>query len=292
MRLIKFILSSLVFSITFVIVLAAEYATLALITLPGGSGVVERVHLFPNPEDTDITYSDAITFWSTDIQQSLVTEGERPEYTIRAWFDWDVWSQNMEWADYALSQVKAVVVPILAPVYEVKELYVYYGREMSDPYFGEEFNRQFGNFINYQIAVGDYLSNDYDNMTIDHYQFFHNLEIKISKYNATAINEETGQTYKVFRRYVEKFINYSGNLNGVRGVDYEFESVDALSAFLFYQLFLALVLAAYFTYQNPIVVNRSATGENEVEGRIFPRLPRIGLGKRKKKEKDSEKGSK
>jgi hypothetical protein len=282
MRLIRFILSSLVFSITFVIVLAAEYATLALITLPGGSGVVERVHLFPNPEDTDITYSDAITFWATDIQQSLVVEGEEAEYTIRAWFEWDVWSDNMGWADYALSQAKAVIVPIVAPVYEVKELYVYYGREIRDEEFGDSFNEQFGNFINYQIAAGDYLSNNYDNMTIKQYQFFHNLEIKLAKYNAVAVDEQTGQTYEVFRKYVEKFINYSGDLDGVRGEDYEFESVDALSAFLFYQLFLALVLSVYFTYQNPIVISKNSMGENEVEGKILPRLPRIGFGKRKK----------
>jgi hypothetical protein len=292
MRLIRFILSSLVFSITFVIVLAAEYATLALITLPGGSGVVERVHLFPDPEDTDITYSDAITFWSTDIQQSLVVEGEKAEYTIRAWFEWDVWSENMGWADYALSQAKAVIVPILAPVYEVKELYVYYGRDIRDPEFGDNFNDQFGNFINYQIAVGDYLSNNYENMTIKQYQFFHNLEIKLAKYNAVAVDEQTGQSYSVFKKYVEKFINYSGDLEGVRGEDYEFESVDALSAFLFYQLFLAIVLSAYFTYQNPIVISKNSIGENEVEGKIFPRFPRIGLKNRKNKEKGSASESK
>lgn len=286
MRLIKFILSSLVFLVTFVTVLAAEYATLALITIPGGSGVVERVHLFPDPEDTDITYSDAIVFWSTDIQQSLVVEGEEPEYNIRGWIDSPWWYENTEWADYAWTQVKAIVVPIAAPVYEIKELYVYYGTELSDfLHVGpnltvEEMAENFA--IESALANGLSRLGEYDR---DGYQYVYNIVRKIEKYNAVDENGE-----KVYRKFVEKFINYTGDLDGVRGVDYEFESVDALSAFLFYQLFLALVLAAYFTYQNPIVVNKNSAGENEVEGRIFPRMPRIGFSKRKKKEKSSAGG--
>jgi hypothetical protein len=51
------------------------------------------------------------------------------------------------------------------------------------------------------------------------------------------------------------------------------------------------VLSAYFTYQNPIVISKNSMGENEVEGKILPRLPRIGFGKRKnKKEKSSSEG--
>jgi hypothetical protein len=289
MRLIKFILTSLVFSITFVLVLAAEYATLALITIPGGSGVVERVHLFPDPEDTDITYSDAITFWITDIDNSLVKDGDKPEYNIRGWVDSPWWYENMEWADYAWTQIKAVVVPVAAPVYEVKELYVYYGATLQDfihigPNLTAEQRAQ--NYaIETAIANGINELGQYDR---DGYQYVHNIVRKIAKYNRVAVDENTGQTYKVYRRYVEKFINYTGNLDGLRGVDYEFESVDALSAFLFYQLFLALVLSAYFTYQNPIVISRNSAGENEVEGRVFPRVPSIKLGKRKKKDSSSE----
>jgi hypothetical protein len=292
MRILKFILSSMVFTMTFIIVLAAEYATLALITLPGGSGVVERVHLFPDPEDSDITYADAITFWATDIQQSLVLEGESPEYNIRGWVDQTWWYENTEWADYAWTQVKAIIVPIAAPVYEIKELYVYYGTELSDfLHVGQNLTveQRAENF-----AIETVLSNGLNSLgqyDRNGYQYVYNILRKIAKYNAVGINEETGETYKIYRRYVEKFINYTGNLNGVRGVDYEFESVDALSAFLFYQLFLALVLAAYFTYQNPIVVKKNGFGENEVEGNVLPRFPKLGLGKRnnkKNKEKDKE----
>ena len=283
MRLIRFILTSLVFAVTFVTVLAAEYATLALITIPGGSGVVERVHLFPDPENTDITYTDALTFWSTDVEQSLVLGNEEPEYNIRGWVDSSWWYENTEWADYAWTQVKAVVVPIVAPVYEIKELYVYYGTELSD--FLHTGNNLTVEQMAENFAIQSVLDNGLDRLgeyDRDGYQYAYNLIRKIEKYNAV---DESG--VKVYRKYVEKFINYTGDIDGVRSEDFEFESVDALSAFLFYQLFLALVLSAYFTYQNPIVVNRNSAGENEVEGRIFPRMPRIGLGKRKKKEKAS-----
>jgi len=67
MRLIKSILTIIVFLTTFFIVLAAQYATSTLITAPGtlpgnGDNAVERVHLFPDPSESDITYTDALDF--------------------------------------------------------------------------------------------------------------------------------------------------------------------------------------------------------------------------------------
>jgi hypothetical protein len=262
-------------------VLAAQYGTSTLITAPGtlpgtGDNAVERVHLFPDPTNSDITYSDALVFWSLDMEQSWIMASEMPSYSIRGWFDWDVWYNNMGWADFAYSHVKAVIIPAIAPIYEIKELYVYYGRDMYDATFEELFAQEFGRNILYSGTVNDYLSGNFQNMSQRQYAFLYNLEVKLVKYNRV---NETGRP--VYRDFVEKFINYEGNLDG----EYEFTSVNAVSAFLFYQLFLALVLSLYFTYQNPIVIKRNLDGQNEVEGRMFPKLPSFGLGKRNKNKK-------
>jgi hypothetical protein len=286
MRLIKFILSSIVFIVTFFIILAAQYATSTIITAPGtlpgdGDSAIERVHLFPDPSESDITYTDALDFWSLSVNQSLETASEMPSYSIRGWFDWDWWYQNMEWADSIYSYGKAIVVPAIAPIYEIKEMYVYYGRDIYDESYAELFAKQFGQNIVYSGTVDDYLVGNYENLSRDQYQFLYNLEVKLYKYN--AVNEEGVPVYKEF---VEKFINYDGDLNG----EYEFQSVNAVSAFLFYQLFLAVVLSLYFTYQNPIVISRNGSGENEVEGRVLPKLP-FRFSKRPNKQNKSKKGA-
>jgi hypothetical protein len=84
MRLIKWILTAIVFATTFIIVLLAQYMTLAIITLPGGDETVDRVHIFPDPTATEVGYSDAINFWRDDMRVSLELE---PDFVIRAWFD-------------------------------------------------------------------------------------------------------------------------------------------------------------------------------------------------------------
>jgi len=262
-------------------VLAAQYGTSTLITAPGtlpgtGDNAVERVHLFPDPTNSDITYSDALVFWSLDMEQSWIMASEMPSYSIRGWFDWDVWYNNMAWADFAYSHVKAVIIPAVAPIYEIKELYVYYGRDMYDETFAELFAKEFGRNIVYSGTVDDYLNKQYANMSQSQYAFLYNLEVKLTKYNRVDETERP-----VYRDFVEKFINYEGDLDA----EYEFTSVNAVSAFLFYQLFLALVLSVYFTYQNPIVIKRNIDGQNEVEGRMFPKLPSFGLGKRNKNKK-------
>jgi hypothetical protein len=167
-------------------------------------------------------------------------------------------------------------VPAVAPIYEVKELYVYYGRDLDDPTFAVLFNSQFGNNIVYGGTVEDYLTGSYENLSQEQYAFLYNLESKLNKYN--SVDEEGIPVYK---RFIEKFINYEGDLEG----EYEFTSVDAVSAFLFYQLFLAFILGVYFTYQNPIVIKRNDQGASEVEGKVLPKVPRFGLGKREKKNK-------
>jgi hypothetical protein len=296
MRLIKFILTSITFIVTFAIILFAQYATLAVIALPGtlpGSttNIVDRVHLVPDITDgTQITYTDSIEFWSVDIQRSLEMASENPDYDIRGWIDQSWWYENTEWADKAWSSVKAVFVPAFSPVYEIKEMYVYYGTSLKD--FEGQFNYTENGVINFLLYDGgniqnptpstiqaqlQKIKNEQQGFTRNHYQFAYNLLRKIEKYNSPE-----------YTRFVEKFINYTGNLNGTRGVDYEFVSVKGLSAFLFHQIFLAIVLSAYFVYQNPIVVNKNQNGENEVEGRFLPRLPKIGFGKRPKKKEEGK----
>jgi len=210
------------------------------------------------------------------MSQSLQTASNKPGYAIRGWFNWEFWYSNMEWADKIYSYGKAIVIPAIAPIYEIKEMYVYYGRDMYDEQFAEMFGKQFGRNIVYSGTVTDYLEGNYENISKDQYKFFHNLEIKIIKYN--AVDEEGAQIY---RKFVQKFINYEGDLDS----EYEFTSVNAVSAFLFYQLFLAFVLSIYFTYQNPIVIKRNQDGSNEVEGRILPKVPKFKLEKRDKKNK-------
>jgi hypothetical protein len=276
MKLVKNILTLILFLTTFLIINVAQYFTMSLITMPGGDNV-ERVHLFPDIMSQEVTYSDAISFWIVDINESLVNPGEEPEYTIRGWFDYSIWYDNMRWADYLYSQGKAIVVPILAPVYEIKELYTYYGKDITDfiitPEPGKLLtieqaskNTAIQNYSVYGIDV-------IKNVDRDNYEYVHNLLLKIDKYNRV---DENG--LYVYRQFVNKFIIYNGDLNG----EYEFTNVNALSVFVYYQIFLAIILSMYFTYQNPIVIKRNENNENEVEGRILPRLPKIGFGNRNK----------
>jgi len=276
MKLVKNILTLILFLTTFLIINVAQYFTMSLITMPGGDNV-ERVHLFPDIMSQEVTYSDAISFWIVDINESLINPGEEPEYTIRGWFDYSIWYDNMRWADYLYSQGKAIVVPILAPVYEIKELYTYYGKDITDfiitPEPGKLLtieqaskNTAIQNYSVYGIDV-------IKNVDRDNYEYVHNLLLKIDKYNRV---DENG--LYVYRQFVNKFIIYNGDLNG----EYEFTNVNALSVFVYYQIFLAIILSMYFTYQNPIVIKRNENNENEVEGRILPRLPKIGFGNRNK----------
>lgn len=288
MKLLRAILTMLTFALTFVIVLAAEYATLAVVVLPGGqSDSVERVELVG--DTSHVGYLDAFSFWSDDLKESYAVAAEKPSWSVRGWIGYSWWYDNMPWADIAYSYVKATIVPVVAPMYEIKELYTYYGRELTDIEIkvmgnsshdysigGTPETATFAEaFINGAIIARNGAAEGYW-LTPKEYQAVYNVALKILKYNSS-----------VYRKYVEKFINYSllteDGLDGDYGIDYEFISVKATSAILYYQYFLALVLAIYFTYQNPIVIKRNENGENEVQGRVFPR---IGFGKREHKRKN------
>jgi excinuclease UvrABC ATPase subunit len=75
----KLILTSIQFLVWFVIIIAAQYITLTTLSLPSG-GEVERVQLL-EAELTDVIYSDAPGFWSTNIQ--VLRDAEQPKIVIR-----------------------------------------------------------------------------------------------------------------------------------------------------------------------------------------------------------------
>lgn len=273
MNLIKSILTGIVFMVTFIIIMAAQYITLSIVTISGGDESIERIHLFPE-ENYKVTYSDAVGFWGTSVSQSMDQGEMGPEYAIRGWIDREFWYNNMAWADFLWTQAKAVIVPVVVPVYEIRQMYTYYGAEIEDFIIEPESGSLLtGDEIAKNSAIETSLIYGLDVLNRDDYQYVYNIMRRIEKYNRTDLE---GTEY--YREFVEKFINYEGDLDN----DFEVISVNSIAVFLFYQLFVALILALYFTYQNPISVQRNDMNENEVQGRILPRLPKVGLGKRKK----------
>ena len=109
----------------FVIIIAAQYLTLALLALPS-AGEVERVQLFQK-EPEDVVYADAPGFWSTNI--GILQDTEEPKIAIRGWFKWEWWQNGMEWADWAVTYVSEITTPIIAPVYTANDMYIYYDKE-------------------------------------------------------------------------------------------------------------------------------------------------------------------
>jgi hypothetical protein len=287
MKLVKNILTLILFVTTFLIISVAQYFTMSIITMPGGNESIDRVYLFPDIESQQVTYADAISFWVVDINESLVGPGEEPEYAIRGLIDYSVWYNNMVWADYLYTQAKALIVPVATPLYEIKELYTYYGKTVEDfivePTPGVPFSIE-QSLKN--TAIRNYLTFGLDtvkNSDRDNYEYVFNLLRKLDKYNRTQPSGDGLTEISIYKPFVNKFIIYSGDLNG----EYTFSHVNALAVFVYYQIFLALVLSAYFTYQNPIVIKRNENNENELEGRILPRLPEIKLGNRNRNKQNN-----
>jgi hypothetical protein len=150
-----------------------------------------------------------------------------------------------------------------------------------------------GDQIARNAAIQIYMTNGLKDLSdTQDYKYVYNLLLNIEKYNNP-----------VFEQYVEKFINYSYKEVLTPQIDAEgnpvlnenneqvfvtesvrvFESIDAISIFLFYQIFLAFILSIYWTYQNPISVSRNDSNEAEVNGKFLPKIPRPSFGKRKKK---------
>jgi len=276
MRLLKSILTLILFTVTFVIILFAEYATLYALSFPAGRGEIERVHLI-ECEGTSVCYADSVGFWSTDFEAA--TNMEEPKFVIRSWFVWEWWQNGMKWADYAYTYTTEFIAPVIAPIYVANDMNLHYGVEPTAENIAFILSEKSGK--NYQLTLDrvEYAlivrDNGYVFMTenewMKEYNDIYNVELLIEKYN--QIDPETNEP--VFAKYIGKFYDDEGN----------FKAVGML---LFYQIFLAVILSMYFTYQNPIIINRNATNENEIEGRFLPRVPRIGrvgLGKRHKKDR-------
>ena len=124
----------------------------------------------------------------------------------------------------------------------------------------------------YDSLVVEYRNgNMTDKRDYDYFKFFYNVDIKLGKYN--ALNSE-GEP--VFEIYAQKFLNEDQT------------TINATTALLFYQIFLALALSLYIVYQNPIHIRRNEFNEGEVEGRALPRnpfrFPRFGRGEENAKD--------
>jgi len=275
MKLLKAILTLILFSVTFIIIIAAEYSTLYLLSFPAKEDV-ERVHLL-DCEGSSVCYADSVGFWTTDFDAT--TNMTEPKFMIRSWFAWRWWQHGMKWADHTYTYITEFVTPIIAPIYVANDMYLHYGVEPNAENIALILSKKTNK--NYQLLLDrvqyalNVRANDYVFMTetewLKEYNDIYNVELLIEKYN--QINPETGEP--LFAPYVLKFYDSSGNFR-------------AVGMLLFYQIFLALILSVYFTYQNPIVINRNELHENEVEGRFLPRLPKlgkIGLGKRQKRER-------
>ena len=272
MRLAKFILTFILFVSTFFIVMGAEYIIFRGVTSVGGDSVeVDRVHLFQDEENPQVvSYSDSISFWGTNLQEGVFAGNDY--YAIRGWFHWQWWRQGMGWADSAYTATLETVKTIFMPIYLVKEMGTYYGADINDPRIKALFVEKFGTTLedSYDDLVVMYENGDMtDKRDYDYYKFFYNVEIKLEKYNA-----EDSEGNPVFEIYVQKFLNEDQT------------AINATTALLFYQIFLAIVLSMYIVYQNPIHIRRNEFNEGEVEGRALPRspfrFPKFGRGRERK----------
>jgi hypothetical protein len=259
----KLILTSIQFMVWFVIIIAAQYIVLAGLALPS-DGDVERVQLLET-EITDVVYSDAPGFWSTNI--SILKDLDEPKMTIRGWFKWQWWQNGMEWADWAVTYVTEIATPIVAPVYTANDMYIYYDKDfIPEDVIVIIAEKDIDDLNGYDIAG---IMNSYNTETRadfiemynkDAYKALYNINFMIEKYN-----DGEGETFSI---YMGKFFNEEG----------EFKAVGTL---LFYQIILAVVLAIIFTYQIPIVIERNEMNETQVKSKIGPRLPKIRFMKRK-----------
>jgi hypothetical protein len=276
MKLLKLILTAILFTVTFVIILAAEYATLYALSFPVRNET-ERVHLF-ECEGSAVCYADSIGFWTTDFEAS--TRMPEPKFVIRSWFSWQWWQNGMKWADRTYSYVTEFVAPVIAPIYVANDMQLHYGIDPTPENIAMIISQKTGK--NYQVTLDrvEYAFSVRDsgyvfmtrNEWLKEYNDVYNVEIMIAKYNQVDTNGNP-----VFEKYIVKFFDEDGN----------FKAVGML---LFYQIFLAVILSLYFTYQNPVIINRNASNENEIEGRFLPRVPkigRIGIHRREKKDRRS-----
>jgi hypothetical protein len=264
----KLILTGIQILVWFVIILSAQYLTLAALALPS-SGDVERVHLI-NCEGESVCYADAPGFWSANLD-TMRDMGE-PKWIIRDWFNWNWWQRGMKWADFTYTTVTEFVGPFVAPIYTADNMSVYHGYNATNADIALVISEKY-NIPNDAVLLSAVtavrngeVDPGYAHGVLITYKEVHNIEFFIKKYSDPS-----------FARYVDKFFDNNG----------EFKAVGTL---LFYQVILAVILSVYFTYQLPIVIERNEMNETQVKTRIGPRMPKISFRRREKRLRRKEEG--
>jgi len=268
MRLAKTILVGIQLVIFFLVILGFQYVTLTAIALPS-SGEVERVQLTNCTED-NVCYADSADFWATNIGQSYTMS--EPKLMIRSLFKWQWWQDGMKWADWVITYGTEFITPIVGPVYVINDMHLYYGMEATIDDVAlilsikDDMNYELAHDrveYAYSIREDGYQLMNRASWNKD-YKDIYNIEILIAKYNA-----HDGES---FAKFEAKFFDDEG----------EFKAVGTL---LFYQILLSMLLAMYFAYQMPIIVDQNIKNQTELKSDIGPRLPKIRLIKRRNKKK-------
>ena len=294
MKLAKFLLNCLLFVITFVIMIAAQWGVSSLLCLEAGSDV-EKIN-FKRTEE-EVSYFDVPTFLVEDLKTGYATE---EFHSIRNWFKWEWWKNGMRWADIALTKVvvtfKAVFLPV-ADIDDLRENHIegyqeewseYYNWHYileSDEYIKSigldpekihnegynELDEDYSTYLNYYLSPiwacstsnPEMLTqSDFVDEYADQYRF-----IRL----ATHFNTEAMQTY------YNKFIDSDG--------DIKFSTIS-----VYMQILVAFIFSCWFLHNNKFKLRRNEeTDENEVEGGYKGfNLP----GFKKKKKKDKKKAKK
>ncbi len=302
--------------ILFIMATLVEFGVYNLIALPAGQtstiGIVEKDSDGDGQIDT-VSYLDTFIFLGEDLKQSITRE---PRFFVRSWFKWDWWQNGMRWADVAVEAVVGVVVPVIAPVYEIKEIQYYYTN--NNPIVGTIGDGEY-------IVNGLYVLNateinkitpsnpEYDPLFVETFEDMHGTSFAYAEFSNPVIIDGIsssvvtgGSIYKISNGKVEeltywvrygtsrnftsnewkkenttftntlmkinKYNSADANGNNVytkwmyKFIDIETRVIKSSACSLYFQFYLALILAIWFSYQNPIVIKRNEYGEDEVTG--------------------------
>ena len=177
----------------------------------------------------------------------------------------------MKWADWGLTYITEFASPIIAPIYVINDMELYYGKTFSPEdvasivlekdinlYGVEGVVIDYDSLIlNYQTLSRSTFINEYANKNV--YKNLYNIEILIDKYN---VND--GATYA---KFIDKFFTDTG----------EFKAVGTL---LFYQIIMSAIIAGFVTYQYPIIDRDNSVSEADLKGKFF-RMPKVKFGRRR-----------
>lgn len=281
MRLAKWILNTILSLVTFLIILLLGYGLLFFVTWPAGSTTIDRIHIVV--EEDEIGYLDAVTFWTTSITGNFNSE---PEYIVRNWFSWEWWNGVALYPDIGIKYAKGVFIPLILPMYEMRQVTIYNGlddlwnqllTESNGKTFGEISNLQsfadvsfYLNFTSEQQArlISALVGNRSSWST--EYTDIQNIDYKIDRYNT--------ETYD---NLMSKFVDDQGL--GLR-------RISGVAVILFFQLMFTAILTFLYVRQHPITLKKGEDSESQVEGDLIPvKLPGHKRRKQKKLEKKMNK---